>query len=470
MILNNCTYEEVLNLIINGHSYRYISDTFGISTTTVFNTSKRFKKTGSPYPSLNQRPIYDPMIQEVQNFINEALCMRRASHNIHKRKNLTQKEIHLLVLAKGYNLSFLKTKELIRYGKNMLAESHLTLFHAPGEAVEFDWGTIYLHINDPVKATRIALAIFSFPYSNYKKAYAMKDCSGQSFSIAFNQFVNDVGGIPPKLILDNMRIARIFSKSNRSDQKLTALFLELSDHFKFDVRFCSPYCPNQKGNVENNVGILKKHFDDSHVSSFASLAEVQEFIDHQMIKSNSKQHHRKHDRVENLFKHEKCCFLPKPDKDFIYYDTKFCRVSSKAIVQFKKQRYLVPEIFRKERVLVKYNSQHVLIFSEDGKQFIAKYVRTNNNSSQEHLRIWYILNRLRSKSNGILDSLEYRSFTKDQKLIMEKIFKNDGADFIDFIMTIKNRKRNLLKKFVYRFKNHLEQFTPQTIRSYFQIE
>ena len=86
MILNNCTYEEVLNLIINGHSYRYISETFGISTTTVFNTSKRFKKTGSPYPSLNQRPIYDPMIQEVQSFINDALCMRRVSHNIHKRK------------------------------------------------------------------------------------------------------------------------------------------------------------------------------------------------------------------------------------------------------------------------------------------------------------------------------------------------------------------------------------------------
>jgi len=53
---------------------------------------------------------------------------------------------------------------------------------------------------------------------------------------------------------------------------------------------------------------------------------------------------------------------------------------------------------------------------------------------------------------------------------MEKIFKNDGADFIDFMMTIKNRKRNLLKKFVYRFKNQLEQFTPQNIRSYCQIE
>ena len=227
---------------------------------------------------------------------------------------------------------------------------------------------------------------------------------------------------------------------------------------------------NQKGNVENNVGILKKYFNDSPVSSFASLTEVQEFIDQQMIKSNSQQHHRKNDLVENLFKHEKCCFLPKPDKNFIYYDSKYCKVSSKAIVQFKKHRYLIPEIFRKERVLVKYNTSHVLIFSEDGKQFIAKYVRASNNSRQEHFRIWYILNRLRSKANGILDSLEFRSFTKDQKLIMEKIFKNDGADFIDFMMTIKNRKRNLLKKFVYRFKNQLEQFTPQNIRSYCQIE
>ena len=151
------------------------------------------------------------------------------------------------------------------------------------------------------------------------------------------------------------------------------------------------------------MGNLKKCFDDSHVSTFASLTEVQEFIDHQMIKSNSKKHHRKNDRIENLFKHEKCCFLPKPDRDFIYYDTKFCRVSSKAIVLFKKQRYLVPEIFRNERVLVKYNNRHVLIFSKDGKQFIAKYIRSNNNSKQEHFRIWYIFNRLRSKANGILE-------------------------------------------------------------------
>ena len=119
-----------------------------------------------------------------------------------------------MILAKGYSISFTKVKELIKLGNNIIKESHLHIIHIPGEAVEFDWGTIHIQIGDKKETTKISLAVFSFPYSNYKKAYLLNNSSGESFVTAFQQFIKEMNGVPPLFILDNMRIARKFTTNN----------------------------------------------------------------------------------------------------------------------------------------------------------------------------------------------------------------------------------------------------------------
>ena len=74
------------------------------------------------------------------------------------------------------------------------------------------------------------------------------------------------------------------------------------------VDFCFPYCPNQKRNVENNVGIIKKEFEQSYIHSFDTIGEIEEFLKQVINKLNGRKHPRKNDICENLVNHDKTSF------------------------------------------------------------------------------------------------------------------------------------------------------------------
>lgn len=67
--------------------------------------------------------------------------------------------------------------------KMQLYMKHLDLCYQPGEAAQFDWGTIQFTIGD--KKKRICLAVFSFPYSNYRFYYVTDSMNDASFLQAF---------------------------------------------------------------------------------------------------------------------------------------------------------------------------------------------------------------------------------------------------------------------------------------------
>ncbi|GGM31817.1 hypothetical protein GCM10011351_17540 [Paraliobacillus quinghaiensis] len=462
MTLDETKYTEILEFVLNGKPYREIADSVGVSKNTVTNLIKRLRETGSIFPSTTKQSIYDPVIKEIQEHIIYFLRLRRSTYNLRHKIKLSNKEIYLLLLAKGYNISFTKVKELIKLGKNVIKESYLNIVHLPGEAVEFDWGTIRVQIGDNPKATKVSLAVFSFPYSNYKMAYVLPNGNSESFVIAFKQFINDMNGVPPKLVLDNMRIARIFSSAKDSDVKLTTLFEDLSSHYKFNVSFCSPHCPNQKGNVENNVGILKKQFEQSYINSFDSMEELQEYVDNITRELNIRKHPRKNDKCENLINHERNRLIALPKHEYIYYHRKVGKVSNNCMLRFKNNQYSIPEMFKGEKVLIKYNDKTIYIITKDGKDVIAKYANNKQKGKRKH-RVWYIINKLKGKSNGLLDSEEYKAMSKPEKLLLTKVFKSNSDDFLAFLEKIKHKPRNLIRKFVYKNKYTLEYFSSEQL-------
>ncbi|GAB4074291.1 hypothetical protein GCM10028778_17940 [Barrientosiimonas marina] len=159
MTLNDATYREILDFILNGKPYREIAETVGVSKNTVTDLIKRLKDTGSIFPSAAKTSIYDPVIKEIQEHIDHLLRLRKSTYNIRHQIKLSNKEIYLLLLAKGYNISRTKVTELIRLGKNKMKESHLNIVHLPGEAVQFDWGTIRVQIGEEESGTNVSLEI-----------------------------------------------------------------------------------------------------------------------------------------------------------------------------------------------------------------------------------------------------------------------------------------------------------------------
>ena len=88
------------------------------------------------------------------------------------------------------------------------------------------------------------------------------------------------------------------------------------------------------------------------------------------------------------------------------------------------------------------------------EEVLAKYTTSNKKKKRKH-RIWYMINKLRTKSNGFLMSEEYNSMNKLEKMLLDKVFKNNSSDFINFIDLVKHKPRNLIKNLVYKYKASL---------------
>lgn len=453
MTLEDQKYLDILNLIMNGKHYREIAKMESVSKNTVSHMIKRLKTTGSIYPSISKKSIYDPFIKEIQERIFYYLSLRKTTYNKFHKIKLKNDEIYLLLLSEGYNISKTKTNELIRLCENTLKDNFLNIVHLPGEEIQFDWGTINIQIGDKIKSTKVWLAVFTFPYSNYRKSYVFKYGNSESFVTAFKKFTEEIGGMIPNLVIDNMKIARIFTNKNEKDVKLTRLFSSLSTHYNFNVKFCTPHRPNQKGNVENGVRILKKEFENSYINSFDNLEEVQQFMNNTTNELNLKKHPIKNDNCCNLFKHEEPRLMPLPEKEYIYYHEKEAKVTSRGYVKFQNNTYSISEMYKGEKIKVRYNNK-IIYFLSMNNEIISKYTPEEKSNNKRH-RIWYMLYKLNSKSSGFLNSEEYKSMSKYEKLLLNKVFKNNCRDFISFIELIKDKPKNTIKKLIIRNKDNL---------------
>lgn len=130
---------------------------------------RRHRKSGSIYPRTKSVHLHD---ERDRHLIEEAMYFKQLKFNsVTGLRSLTQQEIHEHLQEKYPNLTFYKTKQLLKRATALLEESHLHLHHQPGERVEFDWGTLRIKIEQ--KMTTVQFAVFTFPYSQYKRIYAM---------------------------------------------------------------------------------------------------------------------------------------------------------------------------------------------------------------------------------------------------------------------------------------------------------
>ncbi|NLC66586.1 MAG: IS21 family transposase [Clostridium sp.] len=446
MQLEKEKYTKIHELIIDGYSYREISNEMDISKNTPGALIKRFRNTGSIYPSINRASIYDPIINELRERISLYLLTRRRTYNSWKKQKLSSDEIYELIKADGYQVSKTKFKELLRYEKNSLKESYLNIIHLPGEKVQFDWGKITLTINGTDK--RLFIAVFTLPFSNYRKAYVYENENGYSFTKAFKEFIKDMDGVPPILLTDNMKIARIINRKNHKEKILTKLFSDLSRHYGFEVEFCNPRCPNEKGSVENGVKVIKSEILSSHLNSCNTIEELNTFISDTCERLNNDKHYRKNDTCTNLMKHEMKCFKPLPKSPYIYYEESTRIVSNKGEISFKNNKYGVPSYLKGEKVNIRYNKTLIYIISKDNK-IISKYNLSDKKHNRYH-RIWYSIRKLLEKPDGFIHSEEYSDLPKWMKIIFQNACQGNPITFGNLLYKLHGKPKDLISKLARR--------------------
>jgi len=142
---------------------------------------------------------------------------------------------------------------------------------APGTEAQVDFGYMRL-MWDPVEKRRRRLWLFLMTLSHSRHVYGEMVFSQDTAAWigchqrAFRHF----GGVPGKLVMDNLKAAII--KAALYDPKVNKTYLECAEHYKFIIAPCKPKKPEHKGKVERGIPYFRESFQRER--NFRDLADA----------------------------------------------------------------------------------------------------------------------------------------------------------------------------------------------------
>ena len=177
------------------------------------------------------------------------------------RERLTLIRIYEELRALGYNGSY---DAIRRYAKGwskdrgaVTAEAYVPLYYAPGEAYQFDWSHEIVLIQGVTTTVKVAHVRLCHSRMMFARAY-MRESQEMVFD-AHDKAFAFFRGTCTRGIYDNMRTAveTVFIGKERLYNRR---FLQMCSHYLVHPVACTPASGWEKGQVENQVGLVRERF------------------------------------------------------------------------------------------------------------------------------------------------------------------------------------------------------------------
>ena len=135
-------------------------------------------------------------------------------------------------------------------------EGYIPLIHYPGEA-QADFGTADFYENGRYVEKGKYLVV-SFPHSNGGYLQLNYGENLECLLEGLQNIFRYVGGVPTEIWFDNTTtiVTHIIKGGGRD---ITERFRLFAEHYRFKPVFMNPDSGNEKGNVENKVGYLRRN-------------------------------------------------------------------------------------------------------------------------------------------------------------------------------------------------------------------
>jgi hypothetical protein len=175
------------------------------------------------------------------------------------------------------------------------------------------------------------------------------------------------GGVCCRGIYDNLKTVVIKVLMGK-DRVFNRRFQNLASHYLFDLVACTPAAGWEKGQVENQVGVVRKRFFAKR-RRFASLEELNEWLADECRNHAATTRHpdRKEQTVAQVFAEEKGKLLALPTSPFDGYQESVLRVSPQLLINFDRNRYSVEAMAVGKAVSVRAYANRVIMVL-DGKE------------------------------------------------------------------------------------------------------
>ena len=109
-----------------------------------------------------------------------------------------------------------------------------------------------------------------------------------------------IGHVPSAIWFDQMSSAALRTRDEKGLVKVADPVMRFSTHYGFSIKFCNPDSGNEKGNVENKVGTIRRNLFVSE-PTITDLDEFNKELLEKCLKRNKEIHYRFKEPIEKLF-------------------------------------------------------------------------------------------------------------------------------------------------------------------------
>ena len=143
------------------------------------------------------------------------------------------------------------------------AQAYVPLNFAPGEAYQFDWSYEVVLINGTTVTVKVAHVRLCHSRMLFVRAYP-RETQEMVFD-AHNRAFAFFKGTCTRGIYDNMKTA-VETVFIGKDRKFNRHFLRMCSHYLIEPTACTPAAGWEKGQVENQVGLVRRGGDPTILS------------------------------------------------------------------------------------------------------------------------------------------------------------------------------------------------------------
>lgn len=313
---------------------RQIAREFHVSKNTVKKvirsdiTEQVYQRTEQPRPKLSQ---YEGRLK--------GLLAEDSTKPIRHRRSaqLLFEQLQREGFTGGYD-SVRRFIQMQRKESGGVSAAFIPLTFDSGEAFQFDWSYEQIElggVNVKIKVAQFRLCNSRMPFCiayTRETLEMVLDAHIKAFSF--------FGGTCRRGIYDNLKTV-VTKVLMGKDRVFNRRFLLLASHYLFEPVACTPAAGWEKGQVENQVGLVRKRFFATR-RKFADLAELNEWLRDQCLTYAAS--HKHPDRplltISDAFKEERRHLLT-ATVPFDGYRESDAKVSSTSLVSFDRNSYSV---------------------------------------------------------------------------------------------------------------------------------
>ncbi len=229
-----------------------------------------------------------------------------------KQRHTAKRIFYRLVNEENYSGSYSPVQRFVRKwnDQHRQAGEGLTALVWPAGTAQVDFGQAEAIIG----GIRQILHIFvvTFPFSNMRFVQAYRGETAECVCQGLRTVFDHIGAAPRHLVFDNATGIGRRVGTRVVEAKLFAAF---KLHYRSESRFCNPYSGNEKGNVENAVGFLRRNLMVPEPES-ATLQGLNDILLARCMALAEAVHYRKGLPVSELFAQDIAASLALPGVGF----------------------------------------------------------------------------------------------------------------------------------------------------------